>query len=709
MDWLVRLSYAARRALFRGLPLALAGGLGVAIVLDARSRLEWPWPQVAMGTWAALLAWRSIAVGKSPGRGAWAEIELAVLLAVGTYGVLGRADEGLAAFMYPAVYVLVAAVAALARPASLGVLLTFIVVIEGSIHSVALHRRAFLPFSIHAAFIATFALLNLIVLRVELARLRVRANGSLEAELARVRDAARSYRLLGAARAEIEPAPARPGDEEKIARSSVEEIEGAVLFALDLLRRSLGLHTALLLWLNETGNQARISELSTEADNVAEGPFEAGDGIIGAVVMRSANVVLGGLKPGYKLPYYVGLCPVRHVCGVPVIDHGRARGVLLVDRADERPFTVQEEEMLASATRYLLRAVQNERVFVQLERAKVEQGKLYRAAQSLGAALTEGDVLDAGVRSAREIALFDFAAVTLFEPESKVHEVRAVSGEDCEPLVGARFQHNAGLVAMAVQNRHPLPYRGEFDAAHHVLFTKRLAAPAMRSTLVLPLLVHERALGTLVLGAKRAGALGDAVRPTLEVLASHMAVSLANARMVKKLEDMAMTDGLTGLLNKRALCDLAVQKVAGAVRFSRQLSVLVTDIDFFKKVNDAHGHDVGDLVIRGLGDILRRAKRANDVVARFGGEEFVVVCEETDPKGAMLLAERIRKEVETCSFMTPDGPLKVTCSIGIATFPEAGRDWETLFRAADSALYVSKSGGRNRSTAWSSQRKISAA
>jgi diguanylate cyclase (GGDEF)-like protein len=348
-------------------------------------------------------------------------------------------------------------------------------------------------------------------------------------------------------------------------------------------------------------------------------------------------------------------------------------------------------------------------VFVQLERAKVEQGKLYRAAQALGAALTEGEVLEAGVRSAREVALFDFAAVTLFEQESKTHEVRAVSGEDCEALVGARFAHNAGLVAMAVQNRHPLPYRGEFDAAHHVLFTRRLAVPPMRSTLVVPLLVHERALGTLVLGAKRPGALGDAVRPTLEVLASHMAVSLANARMVKKLEDMAMTDGLTGLLNKRALCDMAAQKVAGAVRFARQLSVLVTDIDYFKKVNDAHGHDVGDVVLRGLGEILRRAKRANDVVARFGGEEFVVVCEETDAKGAMLLAERIRKEVEATSFATPEGPLKVTCSIGIATFPEAGRDWESLFRAADSSLYVSKSGGRNRSTAWSPQRKISAA
>jgi diguanylate cyclase (GGDEF)-like protein len=464
-----------------------------------------------------------------------------------------------------------------------------------------------------------------------------------------------------------------------------------------------------LLWQNEAGTHARISELSTDADNVSEGPFLSGDGILGAVLVRRASVVLDGLKPGYKLPYYAGPCPVRAVCGVPVMDHDHPRGVLLVDRTDDRPFTAEDEAMLTSATRYIARAIQNERVFVQLERAKVEQGKLYRAAESLGSALTEGDVLEAGVKSAREVALFDFAAVTLFDESAKTHEVRAVSGEGSDALVGARFSHNASLAAMVVQNRHPLPYRGEFDPAHQVLFSKRLAPPAMPSILVLPLLVHDRALGTLVLGAKRRGAFGDAVRPTLEVLARHMAVSLANARMVKKLEELATTDGLTGLLNKRAMLDMADQKVASATRFSRHLSVLVTDIDFFKKVNDTHGHDVGDIVIRGMGEILRRAKRTTDAVARFGGEEFVVICEETDAKGAMLLAERVRKEVEGKAFVTSQGPIKVTCSVGIATFPEAGRDWESLFKSADAALYASKKSGRNRSTAWSPQRKISAA
>jgi len=705
----VRASLGLRRATRRAVALAAALGLGAAVVIDAEAALDRSWACALAIVWLAVFVWRGWAMLRMDKRDTKNDLEIGALLVVATYGALGRADGGLSGPLYPLVYVLVAVVSAFARPLAAAFVLAALVALEGSIRYIALGERTLLPLSLHAAFIATFAVLNLVFLRAEIARIRVRSRAHLEAEFARIRDAARSYRLLGVPRGATELAPARPGDDEKLARSSVEEIHQAVLFALELLRQSLGLHTALLVWQNERGTHARICELSTDADNLSDGPFLSGDGIIGAVLVRRASVVLDGLKPGYKLPYYSGPCPVRTVCGVPVMDHDIPRGVLLVDRTDDRAFSARDEDMLASAARYVARAIQNERVFMQLERAKIEQGKLYRAAEALGSALTEGDVLEAGVKSAREVAQFDFAAVTLFDEAGKAHEVRAVSGEACDTLVGARFSHNTSLCAMVVQNRHPLPYRGEFDPAHQVLFSKRLTPPSMPSILVLPLLVHEQALGTLVLGAKRRGAFGDAVRPTLEVLARHMAVSLANARMVKKLEELATTDGLTGLLNKRAMLDMASQKVAAATRFSRHLSVLVTDIDFFKKVNDVHGHDVGDVVIRAMGEILRRAKRTTDAVARFGGEEFVVICEETDAKGAMLLAERVRKEVEAKAFPTHDGPLKVTCSVGVATFPEAGRDWDALFRAADAALYTSKKSGRNRSTACSAQGKTSAA
>jgi two-component system cell cycle response regulator len=103
----------------------------------------------------------------------------------------------------------------------------------------------------------------------------------------------------------------------------------------------------------------------------------------------------------------------------------------------------------------------------------------------------------------------------------------------------------------------------------------------------------------------------------------------------------------------------------------------------------------------GFADVLRRAKRETDAVGRFGGEEFVVVCEQTDPDGAELLALRIRQELAATTFVTQDGPLAVTCSVGVATYPEAGKDWDELFKATDEALYASKRGGRDRVTLWS--------
>jgi len=709
MDRLVHVTLALRETARRLVVPSVAAVCAALAVQDAQSPIGSAWVLAAGAVWSLVTLLRVRARWRAAGRKArWSEdLELGLLLVVAALFAIQRVDGGLSGPLYPLIYVLVALVAAFAQPIATACVVASVVGLEAAIRYGALGERPFSPLAVHATFLASFAVLNVLLLRAEIARIRAGARARLEAEISGARDAARSYRLLGAARSALEAAAARD-DEDRLVRSSVEEIHEAVLFALQLLRRSLHLHTALLLWTNEGGTHARISEVSSEAESIADGPFLAGDGIIGAVLVRGAPVVLEGLKPGYKLPYYPGACPVRTVCGTPVTEHGAARGVLLVDRTDGA-FSEQEIEQIGAAARYVARAIENERVFVQLERAKVEQGKLYRAAQELGAALTESDVVEAGVKSARAVALFDFAAVTLYDEITRTHQIRAVSGDRAEQLVGARFPHNASLCSMVVQNRHPLPYRGDFDPAHQVLYSREIAAPPMPSILVLPLLVHERPLGTLVLGAKRKSAFGEAVRPSLEVLASHMAVSLANARMVRKLEEMATTDGLTGLFNRRALLESAQSKVAGAVRFTRKLSLLILDIDLFKKVNDTHGHDIGDVVIRGVADVLRRAKRATDTVGRFGGEEFVIVCEETDAAGAMLLAERVRKEVETRVFPTPGGPIHVTCSIGIATFPEAGRDWDALFKSADAALYVSKKSGRNRSTAWAPVRKSSAA
>ena len=710
MDPLVRASLAIRSLARRGHGVLAIGGLSAYLVAGGARSDDVPLLAFLACVWALLMLSRVRRKLREAGDASTLlDFEVAAFAAVALDAFLIRYDGGFAGRFYPAVYLLLAFFAAFARPVAGGLALLFTLGLEAALRPGAFTDTGANGLWTHVAVGVAFAFLNLVLLRAEIARVRATARAKIAAELVRIKEDARSYRLLGAG----EPSVESEARSDRLSRASVEEIHQSVHYALDLLRRSLNLHTAVLLWLNDAGTHLRISELSTASDEINDAPFAAGDGVLGAVLAQRSRVSLHGLKPSFKVPYYGGACPVRALAAIPVVDAETLRGVLSIDRMENTPFSPHEEEVAAQAARFCLRAIQNERVFLQLERAKVEQGKLYRAAQALAAALSEKDVVDAGVGAAREIASFDAAAVTIYDPETKTHEVVAAQSTDeaIGDLVGIRFSQNPGLVSMVVQNRCPLPYRGEHEAAQKIVLSKRVPWPSHPSLLVLPLLIHERALGTLILGAKRRHAFGDSVRPTLEVLASHLAVSLSNARMVKKLETMATTDGLTSLFNKRAMLDAGAQKIAAAVRFGRPLALLVVDIDHFKRVNDTYGHDIGDVVIRGLGDVLRRQKRTTDVVARFGGEEFVVLCEQTDEKGAFLLAERIRDELGKTIFRTPNGALSVTCSIGVATFPEAGRDWSALFKAADEALYVSKRSGRNRVTTWHAPRagKVAAA
>lgn len=629
------------------------------------------------------------------------DLELFSHLTVLAYWAILQAHGGLDGPLYPLIYALTMLMASFARPRAGAAVVAFAIALEASLHYFSFAEKKPDRLLSHGALLILFASLNFVVFRAEITRVRKLSRLRIDTELKKISEAARTYRLLGAPTAAVERgATPPPDDPDRLLRSGVDEIHQAVEFALGLLRRSLGLRTAMLLGLDGEGESLNIQELASDEDTILPGPFSARDGIFGASLARGEQLAISGPKTGGHVPYYATRPSIGGACATPLLERGQVRGLLVVDREAREPFTRDEEETLARAAHFILRAIENERVFVQLERAKVEQGKLYRAANALAAATTEAQVIEAGVSGTREFAAFDFAVVTLFDAATNEHEICAVSGDGASELVGQRFRHNAGLVSMVVANRHALPYRGDYDAARQVVFTRRLVPPAMPSLLVLPLLVHDRPLGTLVLGSKRARAFGDSVRSTLEVLASHVAVSLANARMLKRLEELATLDGLTGLFNKRALMEIAATKLKSAARFKKPLSLLVCDIDHFKKVNDTYGHDVGDHVIKGFADVLRRVKRDTDAVARFGGEEFVVVCEETEERGAAQLAERIRAELESTTFHSELGQLKVTCSVGVAPFPNAGTTWEALFKATDEALYASKRGGRNRVTVW---------
>jgi diguanylate cyclase (GGDEF)-like protein len=166
----------------------------------------------------------------------------------------------------------------------------------------------------------------------------------------------------------------------------------------------------------------------------------------------------------------------------------------------------------------------------------------------------------------------------------------------------------------------------------------------------------------------------------------------------EKLRHLATRDGLTGLFNHRHFQEALDREISRTVRYQKPLTLILLDIDHFKKVNDTYGHPVGDAVLKVISAIMLKAVRESDLVARHGGEEFAAILPETDLKGGAILAERLRRAVEAADIPAGGQTLKITISIGVTTYNLAsgGSGKAALVAAADKALYHSKESGRNK-------------
>lgn len=183
---------------------------------------------------------------------------------------------------------------------------------------------------------------------------------------------------------------------------------------------------------------------------------------------------------------------------------------------------------------------------------------------------------------------------------------------------------------------------------------------------------------------------------TIRSFAVQAAVAIENVRLHEATQQASVTDGLTGLWNLRYFQQRAEEEVERAERFGHALSLAILDIDRFKSVNDEHGHLVGDQVLVEVAERVSGEVREVDTVARYGGEEIVIVLPETDLNGARLTAERIRSAVGAEPIETDAGPVRVTVSLGVAGYPMHGRTAGELLRSADQAMYAAKEGGRDR-------------
>ncbi len=231
----------------------------------------------------------------------------------------------------------------------------------------------------------------------------------------------------------------------------------------------------------------------------------------------------------------------------------------------------------------------------------------------------------------------------------------------------------------------------------------------IRSIVVIPIVFREEIIGTLFLRTSRAGyAFSEHEIRLCSAIANASANALHNAFLFERMEDertrlekLAITDYLTGVYNIRYFYHRIKEEFSRAQRYTLPLSCLMLDIDLFKGINDKYGHRTGDNILREFAQLLKRYTRKSDVLARYGGEEFIMLLPQTSESGAMAKAETMRAYVEKYRFRELKRTRLLTVSIGVSTYPNNGiRDMEDLISFADNALYMAKTEGRNRVSAF---------
>jgi diguanylate cyclase (GGDEF)-like protein len=224
------------------------------------------------------------------------------------------------------------------------------------------------------------------------------------------------------------------------------------------------------------------------------------------------------------------------------------------------------------------------------------------------------------------------------------------------------------------------------------------AAGRIPGCTTIPLHCRGRLVGVLALRARGGAArLAPPRERMVQGLLEPLAVAIDAALLLKKSQELSVTDDLTHLYNVRYQNAALRREVSRSRRYRVPVSLIFLDLDGFKSVNDQHGHLWGSRTLIEVGAVIRSVVREIDVVSRFGGDEFTVILPQTDARGARVIAERLRQRIAATVFLRAHGlEVKLTASFGIATYPDHGRTEEDLVNRADQAMYAAKEAGKNR-------------
>jgi len=373
------------------------------------------------------------------------------------------------------------------------------------------------------------------------------------------------------------------------------------------------------------------------------------------------------------------------ICAVPMILYDKVIGVMAVHSAQERAFDEGHVELLRVLASEAGIAIENARLFAEEQKKSRQLTLLNNISRHAITTLNPDDMLAKIAEEIENGLTYDHIGIAILDYTTKELIIQAEAGHRRDAM-GRRILLGEGLVGQVARS-------GQIALVQEVNNTSpRTVLTDSVSAIALPITYGEHLHGVLYVESSERCEFPEQEVLLLRTLADLFAGALHNALTFQKAQEQAITDGLTGVKTHRYLMEALSQEWKRSTRANRPFALVLMDLDRFKFVNDFYGHLEGDVVLQRVGHILEQNCRRSDVVARYGGDEFVILMPETTVEQARQLASKLRGWVASDPLLRDKN---ITASFGIAGFPVHGSTPQELIQVADSSMYLSKHQGGN--------------
>ncbi len=478
------------------------------------------------------------------------------------------------------------------------------------------------------------------------------------------------------------------------AGTSIMEFNELIDELIETLKRNLDFESFNICLIDERTKDLKVATThGYDVEELEKFKLKVGKGITGWVAKTGKPIIVPDVSKDKR--YIQGNPDIRSEMCIPLKVKDKVIGVLDIEDTKLDAFSKENLTLISAIAGQISMIIEKARILESEKKRSKQLETIQDVSKNIVSILDMDDLFKQIVNSIYYTFRY-YINILLLDEESKELVVKASSGPTIKSTIRRRVKISEGITGWAAKTGEPLLV-DDVSKEPRYLFVEELAD--IRSELVVPIKIKDKVIGVLDIESVELNAFDESDLATFTILAEMIAIAIENASLYKESERLAITDDLTGLYNTRYFYTALEKEIERSQDLDRPFSIIIFDIDDFKKYNDTYGHLAGDQLLEELAELMIKKCRSTDIIARYGGEEFVIILPETEYDGAVLVAERLRKSVKKHSFKInkKEKKGKVTISLGIATYPEDATNVKDLVNAADINLYGEKRIGKGPS------------